>query len=163
RRLCRRRVATRARRHRRADILQRQVEHEGAADTWRRAQLNFAAEQARQFAADGEAETGAAVFAAGRGVGLLEGLEDDLLLLGRNADAGIGHLEGHYARGLTEHRMVRGPARLRRHHLEPDAAARGELERVRKQVLEHLLQALGVGGQAAAELAVDRDLEAELL
>ena len=38
-------------------------------------------------------ETGAAVLAAGAGVGLLEGLEDDLLLLGRDADAGVGDLE----------------------------------------------------------------------
>jgi uncharacterized protein (TIGR03032 family) len=50
---------------------------------------DFAAQQEGQLAADGEAQSGAAVFAAGRGIGLLERLEDDLLLLGRDADAGI--------------------------------------------------------------------------
>ena len=72
----------------------RQIERKRAADAGRAAQLDFAAQQARQFAADREAEAGAAVFAAGAGVGLLERLEDDLLFLERNADAGIGDLEG---------------------------------------------------------------------
>ena len=51
---------------------------------------DFAAEQARNFAADRQAQAGAAVFAAGAAVGLLERLEDDLLLLRRDADAGVG-------------------------------------------------------------------------
>ena len=46
-----------------------------------------------QLAADRQAQAGAAVLAAGARVGLLERLEDDLLLLGRDADAGVGHLE----------------------------------------------------------------------
>ena len=41
--------------------------------------MNFAAQQAREFAADGKAEAGAAVFAAGAGVRLLERLEDQFL------------------------------------------------------------------------------------
>ena len=60
----------------------------------RAAQMDFAAEQACQFAADGKTEAGAAIFPAGAGVGLLERLEDQLLLFQGNADAGIGHLEG---------------------------------------------------------------------
>ena len=80
---------------RRADILQRQIERERAALARRAAQLDFAAEQIRKLAADREAEAGAAVFAAGAGIGLLEGLEDDALLLERNADAGVGDLERH--------------------------------------------------------------------
>ena len=43
----------------------------------------------RQLAADGQAQAGAAVLAAGAAVGLLERLEDDLLLVRRNADAGV--------------------------------------------------------------------------
>ena len=46
--------------------------------------------------------------------------------------------------------------------VEPDAALRRELERVRQQVLEHLLQPLGVGGDGAAEIGIDMDLEREL-
>jgi hypothetical protein len=53
------------------------------------AQADFAAEQVRQLAADGQAQAGAAVFAAGAGVGLLERLEDELLLFRRDADAGV--------------------------------------------------------------------------
>ena len=78
----------------RTDVFHRQIEREGAALARRAVQLDFAAEQVREFAADREAEAGAAVLAAGAGVGLLERLEDDLLLFQRNADAGVGHLEG---------------------------------------------------------------------
>ena len=131
--------------HGRAGICERQVKREGAALARRAAQLDFAAEQVGQFAADGEAEPGAAVFAAGAGVGLLECLEDDLLLLGRDADAGIGHLERDDGRRLAEDGMVgvQPPAAAR--HLERTPPLLGELEGVRQQVLEHLLQALGVG------------------
>ena len=72
--------------------------------------MNFAAEQACKLAADGKAEAGAAIFAAGAGVGLLERLEDQLLLFQRNADAGIGHLEGDHRGRLIEHRMLGAPA-----------------------------------------------------
>ena len=54
---------------------------------------DLAAEQRRQLAADGQAEAGAAVLAARAGVGLLEGLEDEPLLLRRDADAGVGDLD----------------------------------------------------------------------
>ena len=96
------------------DVVQRQVEREGAAHAGRAAQLDLAAEQVRQLAADREAKAGAAVFAAGAGVGLLERLEDDLLLLRRDADAGVGDLEGHHRRRLLEHRMLGAPAARRR-------------------------------------------------
>ena len=72
--------------------------------------MDFAAEQARQFAADGEAEAGAAIFPAGAGVGLLERLEDQLLLFQGNADAGVGHLEGDHGRRMVEDRMFGAPA-----------------------------------------------------
>ena len=38
----------------------------------------------------------------------------------------------------------------------------GELEGVRQQILEHLLQTLGVGDDAAAEMRIEIDLEGEL-
>ncbi len=55
--------------------------------------------------------------------------------------------------------------------LQPSASGRyvsctppscGELERVRQQVLQDLLQALGVGHHAAAEVAIDVDVEGKL-
>ena len=76
----------------------------------RAAQLNLATEQAGQFAADRQPQAGAAVFAAGAGVCLLEGLEDDALLFGRNADPGIGNLEGHDRGAAFEDRMIFAPA-----------------------------------------------------
>ena len=70
------------------------------------AQLDFAAEQVGQFAADGEAQAGSAVLAAGAGIGLLEGLEDDALFLRRNADAGIGDFERDHRTGAGEDGMI---------------------------------------------------------
>ena len=60
----------------------------------------------RQFAADRQAQTGAAVFAAGAGIGLLERLEDDALLFRRDADAGVGDLERDTVGALPQRRMV---------------------------------------------------------
>ncbi len=67
----------------------RQEQREGAALADGAGEADFAAQQARDFAADGQAQPGAAIFAAGAAVGLLEGLEDDLLFLRRDADAGV--------------------------------------------------------------------------
>ena len=86
---------------RRTHVGLRQIEREGAALAGRALQLDFAAEQVGQFAADGQAQTGAAELAAGARIGLLEGLEDDALLFRRNADAGIGDLEGDHRAGAA--------------------------------------------------------------
>jgi hypothetical protein len=61
--------------------VQRQVQREGAALARRAGQADLAAQQLGQLAADRQAQAGAAVLAAGGAVGLLEGLEDDLLLV----------------------------------------------------------------------------------
>ena len=124
--------------------------------------MDFAAEQAREFAADRKAKTGAAVFAAGAGVRLLECLEDQLLLLQGNADAGIGDLEGDHGRRGVEHRMIRAPTAECAGDLQPHFAFAGELEGVGEQVLQHLLQALGVGDDAACEVRIDVDLERQI-
>ena len=52
-------------------------------------QADLAAEQPGDLAADRQAQARAAVLAAGAAVGLLERLEDDLLLVRRDADAGV--------------------------------------------------------------------------
>ena len=121
--------------------------------------MNFAAEQIGELAADGETEAGTAVLAAGAGIGLLEGLEDDLLLLRRNADAGVGHFEGHHRRRLAQHRVSALQPPSAAATLSLYAALGGEFEGVRQQVLEHLLQALGVGDDAASEIGIDMDVE----
>ena len=58
--------------------------------------------------------------------------------------------------------MARRPACGRRKDLELNAATLGELERVRQQVLEHLLQALGIGDEAASERRIEIDVERKL-
>src|SRR5262249_185736 len=152
----------RLRRGARSDISQRQIQREGAARAGRAAQLDFAAEEVGQLTADGQPQPGAAVFAAGAGIRLHEGLENDLLFLVRNTDAGIGNFESHDRRRLLEDGMLRTPAALHLGNAQAHAALRGELERVRKQVLENLLQALGIGGEAASEIGIETDIERKL-
>src|SRR5262249_35023132 len=120
-------------------------EREDAALARRADDANFAAQQPRDLAADREAEPRAAEFAAGRPVGLLEGLEDDPLLFGRNADAGVAHPKGDNLIGLVE-RLARVIAAACGHlDVNRDMASFSELEGVREEVLENLLQSLRVG------------------
>ena len=100
----------------RTNIGLRQVQRERAALARSAAQLDFAAQQAGQFAADRQTQSGSAVLAAGAGVCLLERLEDDSLFFDGNADAGVGNLEGHHRGGLAENRMVLAPAALGHRH-----------------------------------------------
>ena len=67
-------------------------------------ELDLAAQQGGELPADREAEAGAAVFPARARVGLLERLEDQPLLLGRDADAGVADFDGDSALG-TKRRM----------------------------------------------------------
>ena len=126
-------------------VVERQVEGEGAALARHARHADLAAEQARELAADRQAEAGAAVLAAGRAVGLLERLEDQALLVGRDADAGVDHREGDRRIGAVEHRVAHAPARGGGLDAQAHLALAGELERVRQQVGEDLLQALAVG------------------
>ena len=92
-------------------VAERQVEGERAALAVDAGEADFAAQQHGQLAADGEAEAGAAVLARGAGVGLLEGLEDEPLLLRRDADARVLDGEGDDLLGLAQHRVIDAPAR----------------------------------------------------
>ena len=76
----------------------------------RAGQADFAAQQPRDFAADRQAQSRAAVFAAGAAVRLLERLEDDLLFLRRNADAGIADRKRDDRTRVIERFVVRAPA-----------------------------------------------------
>src|SRR6185437_4031465 len=87
----------------------RQIQGEGAAGARRAPQLNLTTKQAGQFAADGEAQTGAAVFAAGAGIRLLEGFKDDPLLLRRDTDSGVRDFKGHDSSRGAEDGMVWRP------------------------------------------------------
>src|SRR5262245_16270403 len=116
--------------------------------------MDFAAQQARQFAADGKTQAGPTVLSAGAGIRLLEGLEGVPLFFERNADSGIGHFQRDYRRRLIENRVLLTPASDRSRSVEAYAAVFGELEGVRQEVLEHLLQALGVGHDVAVEIGI---------
>src|SRR6185437_15630754 len=126
----RRRALVRAARVRGPDIVERQVEGEGAAAAGDAAEADLAAEQVRQLATDGKPQAGAAVLTRRTGVGLLERLEDDALLLGWDADARIAHRELHDRRHLAQNRVLGAPATDRSPDVQAHAAALGELEGV---------------------------------
>src|SRR5205807_2265156 len=113
----------------------RQVEREGTPLAGAAHQPDLAAEQARQLAADGQAEAGAAVLAARAAVGLLERLEDDLLLVRRDADARIRYGEGEDNRSPVQLLITHAPAPFCGLDAESNLSGMRELERVGQQVL----------------------------
>ena len=58
--------------------------------------------------------------------------------------------------------MFGAPASHGRRDAQPHTALGGELERIRQQILQHLLQALGVGDDTASEARIDLDVERQL-
>src|SRR5437899_938127 len=78
------------------------IEREGAPLRRRALDVNLATEQARDLSADRQAETRASVLPARRTVGLLERLEDELLLVARDADARILHRERDHLIGAIQ-------------------------------------------------------------
>ena len=143
----------------RSRIGQRQVERERAAFSERAAQSDLATQQLREFTADRQAEAGAAVLPARGRIGLLERLEYEPLLVERDPDPGVRHGKCDHARGRVQGLVLRAPARGRARHAERHTAFRSELERVREQVLEHLLKALRIGHDRVADPGVDLELE----
>ena len=130
--------ARRAARSARADVDQRQVQREARALSRRAGQADFAAEQLRQFARDRKAQARAAVLAAGRTVGLLERLEDDLLLVAADADAGVRHGERKHLLRTIQLVVVGRPAGEDFLDRERDLALVRELEGVRHIVFTTL-------------------------
>ena len=146
-----------------AGVVQRQVERERAALAVDAGELDLAAEQHGQLAADGEAQAGAAVLARGARVGLLERLEDQPLLLRRDADAGVLDGEGDDLRCLAEHRVIGAPALRRESDAHVDVAVRGELDGVGEQVLEDLLEALRIAVHRARQVVGELHVERQVL
>ena len=72
-------------------ICSRQIQRERAACADRAVQPDFSAKQSRDLTANGEAEAGPSVLPCDGSVCLLERLENDLMFVGRNTDAGIDH------------------------------------------------------------------------
>src|SRR6266404_3224773 len=136
----------------------------GWANVWGRYSVKVLprpAEQAGDLATDGEAQSGAAVLAARAAVRLLERLEDDLLLLERDADAGIGDREGEDRLRLAQVLAVASRLGAHRPDLEGYAAPPRELEGVGEEILDDLLQPLGVRdhGSRFCRIEPHRELE----
>jgi len=88
-----------------------------------------AAHQLDQLLRDGEPQAGPAVPAGGRGVGLGEALEDARERVGRDADPGVLDPEADEGVGVGE---------LQGGDLDQDVAGGRELDRVPRQVHQHL-------------------------
>ena len=140
-------------------------EPEGAALAGHAAGTGVAAHHLSQLARDGQAQASAAVLAGGRVVGLLEGAKQPRQFVGRNAYAGVDHLE------TQQHPVVgRGCATLRRRlcrggriatrvaldtvvggvdlaHPQGHAALLGELDGIGDVVEQRLLEPRGVAAQ----------------
>src|SRR6202008_1413649 len=122
----------------------RQVQRERATTSRRARKLNFTTEQAGDLAADRQAQARPAILPARAPVGLLEGLEDDLLLVERNADSRVLDREGKYRPGFAPGLIALNHPGVDGLDLERDAAAPSELERIGQQVLDDLVQPLGI-------------------
>src|SRR5579863_6684613 len=96
-------------RYRRANVSLRQEQGKRAAFTRRAAELNFSAKEICQFAADGQSQSSAAVFAAGARVCLLKRLKDDALFFHRYSDTRIGNLERDHRCGAPQDGMTLAP------------------------------------------------------
>src|SRR5882762_1395355 len=106
---------------------------------------------------------GGALTTAGSTVRLLESLKDDLLLVRGDTDAAVRNHEGNHLCGLVQLRAARRPAALGGHDSQLYGALGGELEGVRQQVLQNLLQALLVGLDHCGQSRIDADREIEVL
>ena len=113
-----------------------------------------AAHQLDQAAADRQAETGAAMLARRRHVGLRERLKQLRRLLGRHADPGVAH-------GALELHLLAGP--LDQLDVEPNLAALGELHGVVDQVGQDLPETQRIAEQMFRDRRRDVRQELEAL
>ena len=143
-------------------VRRRQIQGKRAPLARRAREPDFAAEQHRELTTDRQPKPGAAVVAAGAGVGLLECLEDESLLLARDANARVGNFEGDRRRSRSKDGMIRRPSARGRPHGHRHGPLRRELEGIGQQILEDLLQTLGVAAQAAGQRRIEVDVECQL-
>ena len=112
------------------------------------------AHQPHERGRDRQAEAGAAEPARRRSVRLTEGFEDGVVLLRRDADAGVGDAEVQLRAALGARVLPDG---------DEDVAALGELERVADQVRQDLLNPRRVADDAGRHVRVDVANELEPL
>ena len=126
---------------------------EGAALPGPTFDAGFATHQLRDVPRDDQAQPGAAVGARGRGIGLLEGMEQAANLLIGDADAGIGHLEAHQDVVVTV---------LQQQRTQADGPLVGELDCISGKVQQCLAQAGRIAAQPQWH-AVGVDLDGQAL
>ena len=114
----------------------------------------FTTHHRHQPVTDAQAQACATEAPGGRGLGLRKAAEDLLLVLGRDADAGVTHRpdHGHRPRVMSDHPR-------RQHHF----ALLGELQRIAHQVHQHLLQPQRVAHQDAGQAGVDVEQQRQRL
>src|SRR5215469_15862720 len=149
-------------RRRCARKLVRQIKGECASAARRAPELNLAAQESGKLTADRQSKACAAIFSARACIGLLESLEDDLLLLQRNANSSVGDLEGDDTGCVRERDVVPVRAAQCRPNSQTDAAFLREFEGIGQQVFENLLKPLRIGENTAAKIRVELDLEGQL-
>ncbi|KFB67338.1 MAG: hypothetical protein CAPSK01_003256 [Candidatus Accumulibacter vicinus] len=127
----------------------RQVHREATATLGRALDIDPAAQQFDELAADRQAQAGAAVLACAAAIDLLEGVEDGSDLVGRDADAAVDDVE-------TQ------PPVLGAQH-EPHRPLIGELDGVRQQVGQDLGQQATVTADDRRRCGFDLDGESDRL
>ncbi|MNF72523.1 hypothetical protein D3C84_545030 [compost metagenome] len=104
---------------------------------------NVPAHQLHQMPGDGQAQTGATVFAGGGAISLAERLKQPRALLGVHADAAVTHPEMQLC--LLTHSTAQ-------FYTEHDLALLGELRRIVAQVDQHLPQTQRVADQCGRQI-----------
>ena len=127
---------------------------EGSSPANRAIHPDASAHDVHEPGGDGQAQARAAIFTRGRAVGLLEGVEDDILLVRRDADTGVG--DGEVKRGL----VVGHGLRVDGHG---DAALFGEFDGVADQVEHDLHEPHRVAHESVGYLVGDVAAEIESL
>jgi len=129
-----------SRSHRRAGVFQRQIQREAAAFAGRAPKMNFAPQQTRKLAADGEAEAGAAYFRLVPASACWNASKISFCFSWGNADTvsdtSKATTAGEWLRtGCSAFQPPRAAETA-----EAYAALGGKLEGVRQQIFQHLLQ-----------------------
>src|ERR1044071_3891279 len=123
----------------------RQEEREHAALAFFTLDLDRSTKQFGETLTDRKSKTRSTILTAGRTFCLLECFEDDLLFLRRDTDTGIADRERDHLVCSVEVRIASSPAFVRNEYAEYNFSLLCKLERVRKQVLDDLVETLHVG------------------
>ncbi len=146
----------------RARVVQGQIQGKHTAFAVHAGQPDLTAQQGSQLTADGKPQTGPPVFARGAGIRLLESFKDQTLLVWRDANAGVFHRERNHLLGGAQHWVVCGPPPCGKAYPHFHLTLGRELHRIGQQVLQNLLQTLGVTVHGARQVVREVDVEGQV-